>query len=513
MTTPSTPKKASALLRKVSAVTATAAILYGFTPRSAFAVASWDGGAGTNIWSDSDNWSADAVPNNSGAVTIDTGASVLLNSNANVNSSLTLSNNSSLEVTTGGTLDLGSSGDPTINAGSVLTVSGGTVKYRRWGILRGTLNITGGQMISATNDSSGAMKLVNLSGGTYTIQSTNLNLGFHGSTSSESTVNISGSGVMTAKTVNMGEASAGYTSDLNLSGGSFTATKINQANGKITVSGGSFSTTNNYSWVGLRAPATQVFEVKGGAGTIDIGGNFATTGNAGIRSFVMTAQNSGLTQENISKINVAGTDSAGGDVDVSLEGGILLAHPTEYTLISAGTLSATPNYTGTDLYTGAADGNDYKITLDSSLTQGDLTLTAESAPVSESFDLTGVGYLNTDLSAILGANTSLRVRLDVGTGTGSMEDLLTYLSNSGYSDFALESVGDYDIAFTVSNDYLSDGMMYFGWDLTDFANGAGLMGVEVTAVPEPNAIWLLSAAGLSLLLWRRRGSLLAGRAA
>ncbi len=314
-------------------------------------------------------------------------------------------------------------------------------------------------------------------------------------------------------TMVLGHTVSGRKTNITVTGGALSAKALDFLTGTINVSGGSFAIATNFVLQDSGSQA-RTLKVTGGKGSVSIGGNMTyTAGPTFKREFVLTADNAGLAQENISKITVVGTDSAGGDVDVNLEGGILLANPTEYTLISAGTLSATPNYTGTGLYTGAADGNNYKITLDSSLTQGDLTIVAESAPVSESFDLTAVGYLNTDFSAILGANTSLRVRLDVGTGAGSMEDLVTYLSNSGYSDFALESVGDYDIAFTVSNDYLSDGMMYFGWDLTDFANGAGLMGVEVTAVPEPNAIWLLSAAGFSLLLWRRRGSLLARRAA
>lgn len=70
--------KASAFLRRVSAVSATAVVLYGMSLQTTSAAISWDGGAGTTSWWDAGNWNTDALPNSSsGEVTIGNQALVI----------------------------------------------------------------------------------------------------------------------------------------------------------------------------------------------------------------------------------------------------------------------------------------------------------------------------------------------------------------------------------------------------------------------------------------------------
>lgn len=481
-----------------------AAACCGLALQPASADVAWDGGAGTNNWLDVLNWDSDAAP--SDATTIGTGAAVIIDDNASTIGNLLLSNNSSLEVKTGGVIKMQ---DPTVNAGSVLTISGGTVTYRRLGNIAGTLVMTAGSLNSQTNANASQLTEADISGGTWNLNlspTNSIQFGANGS----SNVTLSGSGVINSMGIIIAGDTVARLGNFTITGGTLSALAFQQQRGTIDLSGGSFSTTGDFVWTDTRVTSNpdsinRIFQITGGTGTVNIGGDFkpSVDGISGQRRFVLTAQNSGVTQENISTMHVTGTDSAGGEVKASLQGGILLANAAQYTLISAGTLSATPTYTGSALYNGAADGNDYKITLNTALKQGDLTLSGDHSPQSAAFSLAMAGYVDLDLESL--ADPKLLVRLDADAGTGSLDDLTTFLAQSGYSGVMLDSFGDYDISFTIDSAYFSGDTMYFGWDFTDFASGAGLMGIQVSGVPEPSALWLLSAAGFSVLLWRRRG--------
>jgi hypothetical protein len=191
---------------------------------------------------------------------------------------------------------------------------------------------------------------------------------------------------------------------------------------------------------------------------------------------------------------------------VGLQGGILLAKPTTYTLIQAGTLEGSLTYVGTALFNGGVNGNNYEITRNGALDIGDLSLSELDSPVSLSFSLISTAYIDLNLEGVMASEPSLLVRLDADAGSSTLEDLVLYLAQSGYNDVKIDSVGNYDISFTIAHSFLSGSSMYLGWDFTDFADGAGLSGVQITAtvVPEPGSVWLLGGSGLALLIWRRR---------
>jgi hypothetical protein len=97
---------------------------------NAFAQAvSWDGGGGTNLWTTPNNWSNDAVPTSSNAVTINAGVRVLLNATGNC-ASLTIGGsglNDTLVVQSGNTLNVG--GAVTIQSDGVLELAGNAMMY------------------------------------------------------------------------------------------------------------------------------------------------------------------------------------------------------------------------------------------------------------------------------------------------------------------------------------------------------------------------------------------------
>ena len=128
-----------------------------------------------------------------------------------------------------------------------------------------------------------------------------------------------------------------------------------------------------------------------------------------------------------------------------------------------------------------------------------------------SFGPASVGYADINLTSVFDDNSTLLVRVAVNAGSKTVDDLVAYLSASGYSQFLVDPEGDYDLSFTINNNFLSDNTMYFGWDFLGFDAGAGVTGLQVTAVPEPTVIWLFSAAGFSILLWRRRNRTLGNR--
>jgi len=79
----------------------TALILLGSLNQEAFAVnKSWDGGAGSNSWSDGDNWDPDGVPASGDDITIGGTADVDLDKNHDINSmgSLTIANGARLTI-------------------------------------------------------------------------------------------------------------------------------------------------------------------------------------------------------------------------------------------------------------------------------------------------------------------------------------------------------------------------------------------------------------------------------
>jgi hypothetical protein len=469
----------------------------------------WDGGAGTNNWMDGANWSTDAIPTTvaNNWVYITTGAAVTLDQNTSIGSNdFTLNGNSSLEVLTGGTLKFR---DPFISAGSTLIISGGVVNYRRIGTVNGKIILSGGEFNSEYNNSNGAIADVEVSGGVWHLNQTGSNAtsvnGMQfGNGSVNSLLVVSSGSVVATQTIVAGGSGI---STMNLSGGAISSKHFIQQRGTVEVSGGTFSTTEDYEWAHNSYSGThKILRMIGGEGTFEVGGNFNRTGAAGIRDFVLTAKNSGLTQENISTLLVTGTDSAGGSVDVGLQGGILLAKPTTYTLIQAGTLEGSLTYVGTALFNGGVNGNYYEITRNGALDIGDLSLSELDSPVSLSFSLISTAYIDLNLEGVMASEPSLLVRLDADAGSSTLEDLVLYLSQSGYSDVKIDAVGDYDISFTISHSFLSGSSMYLGWDFTDFADGAGLSGVQITAtvVPEPGSVWLLGASGLAVLIWRRR---------
>ncbi len=109
-----------------------AAALAGADPAS---VVTWDGGAGTNLWSDKANWSGDTLPGAGDAVQIPAGASVVFSTTASVDS---VQVDGSLTMTTG-TLTLASD-----STAATFTMSGGTLAGAGRLTLTGTATFSGG---------------------------------------------------------------------------------------------------------------------------------------------------------------------------------------------------------------------------------------------------------------------------------------------------------------------------------------------------------------------------------
>ncbi|EGK70281.1 hypothetical protein METUNv1_03671 [Methyloversatilis universalis FAM5] len=90
----------------------------------------WDGGAGTNLWTDAANWTGDLLPGLNSLVFIDlqNGVSVLLNSGTHTVASLTTTAGNTLTLAGGSlTLSGGASGQNASTLGGNLNISGGTL--------------------------------------------------------------------------------------------------------------------------------------------------------------------------------------------------------------------------------------------------------------------------------------------------------------------------------------------------------------------------------------------------
>ncbi|MFH1815629.1 MAG: hypothetical protein ABIF28_15905 [Pseudomonadota bacterium] len=135
----------------------------------------WDGGAGTQSWSDAANWTGDIVPGVNGRVNdlvfinLAGGANVVLNAIPTVTvAGLTIGNANSLTLT-GGVLNA----PTTVNSGGTLNLNGGNLNFGNALLNNGVLNYAGGTMNGNVFTNNGTLNV--LSGSSGNLTTTRLN--------------------------------------------------------------------------------------------------------------------------------------------------------------------------------------------------------------------------------------------------------------------------------------------------------------------------------------------------
>ncbi|MBI3585648.1 MAG: hypothetical protein HY088_00775, partial [Ignavibacteriales bacterium] len=323
----------------------------------------WDGGAGTSNWGDSQNWNPDGVPistdniNLNGANTINVNVAAVGNSITLNNSGLTLTilSGNSLAVSsnltltsgtlntqgafpsvtgtvniTGGTVGYtGATGSQTVNALSYfnLTLSGAATKTIAAGTtsISGNFTVSGGSVDATTNNTtinfngtgSQAVAAINYKNltfsntGTRTFASGTIGIagdfivtgGTTDATTNSTTVDFNGSGAQAVAAVNY------YNLTMSNGGTKTLAAGTTGAAGNFTISGGTVnttanSTTVNFNGIGLQAvPAISYYSLtmsNGGTKTFGSG----TVGIA--RDFTVTGGTVDATT-NSTTVNFNGT--------------------------------------------------------------------------------------------------------------------------------------------------------------------------------------------------------------
>ncbi|AOF82424.1 hypothetical protein BSY238_2488 [Methyloversatilis sp. RAC08] len=131
----------------------------------------WDGGAGSQLWTDAANWTGDVLPgvNDLVFITLAGGANVVLNAIPTVTvAGLTIGNANSLTLT-GGVLNA----PTTVQPGGTLSLDGGNLNFGNALLNNGTLNYNGGTMSGNVFTNNGTLNV--LSGSVGNLTTTRLN--------------------------------------------------------------------------------------------------------------------------------------------------------------------------------------------------------------------------------------------------------------------------------------------------------------------------------------------------
>ncbi|MDP2868283.1 hypothetical protein [Methyloversatilis sp.] len=133
----------------------------------------WDGGAGSQLWTDAANWTGDVLPgvNDLVFITLAGGADVILNALPTVTvAGLTIGNANSLTLT-GGVLNA----PTTVQQGGTLNLDGGNLNFGNALLNNGTLNYAGGTMNGNVFANNGALNVLSGSAGNLTTNRLNNN--------------------------------------------------------------------------------------------------------------------------------------------------------------------------------------------------------------------------------------------------------------------------------------------------------------------------------------------------
>ncbi|MCQ9374374.1 filamentous hemagglutinin N-terminal domain-containing protein [Methyloversatilis sp. XJ19-13] len=133
----------------------------------------WDGGAGSQLWTDAANWTGDVLPgvNDLVFITLAGGSNVVLNAIPTVTvAGLTIGNANSLTLT-GGVLNA----PTTVQPGGTLNLNGGNLNFGNALLNNGVLNYAGGTMSGNVFTNNGTLNVLSGSAGNLTTTSLNNN--------------------------------------------------------------------------------------------------------------------------------------------------------------------------------------------------------------------------------------------------------------------------------------------------------------------------------------------------
>ncbi|MFT4737035.1 MAG: hypothetical protein ACI8QD_001089 [Cyclobacteriaceae bacterium] len=339
----------------------------------------WDGGAGTDNWSDANNWNPNGLPDDGDDVVISNGDLVIVDFNTNANlDDLTISGGSTLRIETNGFVDLDGNG--------VLTITGAS-----------TLEISGGELDSDDDIIINGGSTVTVSSGTLDISQ-----GGSGATIDNATINLTGGLIDFGANINLTDT------DLNVSGGELNIDggDLNANNTNITVTGGLLDLNDDLN---LTNGAT----LNISAGLVDV-------------TDVSTANNSAIT------LSGGEFESGGPDDDLDLENGATLTmtggildvedlNPTDNSsvLLSGGTVEINDIITS-GTATLIVDGAN--VTVDTIDATGDSEIELLSGVITSTGDLTVTDTANVTITTTF-TNTNVNDDLEVfGGGTLNIGD-------------------------------------------------------------------------------------------
>ncbi|MCQ9379959.1 hypothetical protein, partial [Methyloversatilis sp. XJ19-49] len=133
----------------------------------------WDGGAGSQLWTDAANWTGDVLPgvNDLVFITLAGGSNVVLNAIPTVTvAGLTIGNANALTLT-GGVLNA----PTTVQPGGTLNLNGGNLNFGNALLNNGVLNYAGGTMSGNVFTNNGTLNVLSGSAGNLTTSSLNNN--------------------------------------------------------------------------------------------------------------------------------------------------------------------------------------------------------------------------------------------------------------------------------------------------------------------------------------------------